>query len=184
MSAETDTILKNLGWRIRTSNEKVQVIKNFQRGYALGAALSIDGAIGPKTLAALRLSDKRRKSGLPTASAHFSFIEFRCRCGGRYSNCQRCWIVRAQVLELEKYRKALGHGITIRSGCRCPSHNVKVGGATRSQHKAGKAADFDALKSVTWFRSRGIFNGLGYNRSDGKVRHGDQGSNRSWVYHS
>jgi len=182
VSAETDAILRNLGWRIRSSGERAQVIRNFQRGYALGAALSVDGKIGPRTLAALRLCEKRRKARLPTASAHFSFVEFRCKCGGRYSNCQRCWIARATVLELEKYRKSLGQGISIVSGCRCPSHNAAVGGASRSQHMTGKAVDFAALKSVSWFRSRGIFNGLGYNRSNGRVRHGDQSTTRSWVY--
>jgi hypothetical protein len=184
VSAETDTILRNLGWRIRSSSERTQVVKNFQRGYALGAALSVDGVVGPKTLAALRLCEKRRKAHLPTASAHFSWIEFRCKCGGRYSNCQRIWVSRSAVLEMEKYRQTLGQGISIVSACRCPSHNHKVGGVSRSQHMSGNAIDFPALKSVSWFRGHGIFNGLGYNRSNGKVRHGDQSSHRSWVYHS
>ena len=34
-----------------------------------------------------------------------------------------------------------GRAVTINSGCRCPRHNMNVGGSARSQHLNGTAAD-------------------------------------------
>lgn len=43
---------------------------------------------------------------------------------------------------LEEVRNLLGHELTINSGFRSPALNVAVGGAARSQHVSGLAADF------------------------------------------
>jgi uncharacterized protein YcbK (DUF882 family) len=74
---------------------------------------------------------------------HFSWREFECRCG-----CSMPPDVRERVKELasalEVLRSALGVPLHINSGYRCPARNRKVGGATRSRHLAGDAADLAA----------------------------------------
>lgn len=184
-TSEPVKILRNLGWRVRTTAEYVQAVKHFQGGYNIGTALVVDGAVGPKTLAALRQSDARRKAHLPTASAHFSFTEYQCRCGGAFSNCARVWVTRRNLAEIEQYRKGVGQGVAIVSGCRCPGHNKAVGGATASQHLLGKATDFAPLKPVAWFTEHEIYKpgGLGANPAK-LVRHGDVGPDRGWNYQS
>jgi Peptidase M15. len=88
-------------------------------------------------------------------SDNFDSNEFRCPC-------KACTgiesIVAPELIEnLEKLRALLNadikpgekeHGLTVTSGCRCPDHNKKEGGATSSRHlydpttgKAGQAAD-------------------------------------------
>jgi len=184
-TSEPVKILRNLGWRIRTTGEYVQAVKHFQGGYTIGAALTVDGRVGAKTLAALRQADARRLAHLPTASAHFSFTEYQCRCAGAYSNCPRIWVTRANLVEIEQYRGGLGAGVAVVSGCRCPGHNKGVGGATASQHLLGKATDFAPRESVQWFTEKDIYKpgGLGANPAK-KVRHGDVGPNRGWNYQS
>lgn len=171
--SEVVKILRNLGWRVRTTGELTQCVRNFQRAYNLGDALVADGVAGPKTLAALRNSDSRRRQGKPDISAHFSAIEFRCKCGGRYTSCARIWVRRSLIREMEQYRSALGAGISIVSGCRCVNHNRAVGGVRNSRHLLGDAADFAALRSLSWFADHHLFSGRGYNSGNGKVRHGD-----------
>lgn len=183
-NTEVRQMLQNLGWRIRTTGELKQAIRNFQAAVILDGELVVDGIAGPKTTAKLRLCEKRRKAGLPTASAHFSFLEFRCKCGGRFSNCARIWVKRRLIHELESYRKGVGHGITIVSGCRCPGHNKAVGGATLSRHMRGDAADFPPAKKTTWFFLHSLFDGRGYNPAH-LVRHGDmRGAHITWRYGS
>lgn len=178
------TILKALGWRVRTAGEYRQALGHFQGGWNLGPALKVDGKLGPYTSAALRISEARRRAGKPTASAHFSFTEVRCKCGGKYSTCARIWFKRSAFRELERYRRALGVGISIISGCRCLGHNRAVGGATHSRHMAGDAVDFAPVRPVAWFAARGLFHGRGWNRNPGThpVRHGDMGTHRQWMY--
>nr|WP_269328856.1 D-Ala-D-Ala carboxypeptidase family metallohydrolase [Kineosporia babensis] len=146
--------------------------------------MKVDAKLGPFTSAALRISEARRRAGLPTASAHFSFTEVRCKCGGRYSTCARIWFQRGAFRELERYRKSLGSGISIISGCRCRGHNRAVGGASQSRHMAGDAADFAPVRPVSWFATRNLFRGRGWNKSPGThpVRHGDLGPRRQWMY--
>jgi hypothetical protein len=171
-TAQRQQILTNLGWRVNTGARYVQAVRDFQRGWNLGTALVIDGAPGPKTDAALAVSELRRRQGAGTASAHFSFTEFRCKCGGRYTDCRRIWQTRQSIQALEKYRTAFG-ATSIISGCRCPGHNRAVGGASSSQHMAGTAADLSGRHSTSRVRSLGAFTGLGYKGSTGLVQHGD-----------
>ena len=44
--------LAALGWRVDTTARLAQAVKDFQRGWNLGAALAVDGDPGPKTRAA------------------------------------------------------------------------------------------------------------------------------------
>lgn len=71
-------------------------------------------------------------------SVNFSRHEFACKCGCGFDT------VDAATLEvLENIRALLNRApITINSGCRCLSHNTRLGGAKASQHMRGRAADF------------------------------------------
>jgi uncharacterized protein YcbK (DUF882 family) len=71
-------------------------------------------------------------------SPHFRLREFQCRC---------CGVVKLspELLDmLEEMREAWGGPLVITSGYRCPAHNRAVGGAPRSLHLSGAAADISA----------------------------------------
>lgn len=68
-------------------------------------------------------------------TANFSRAEFRCKC------CGRLILDKALPIALQQLRDKLGKPITINCGYRCEKHNREVGGAKRSQHLYGKAAD-------------------------------------------
>jgi hypothetical protein len=68
-------------------------------------------------------------------SPHFSLREFECRCCGCVKLSGRL------VRMLEELRAALGRPLVITSGYRCERHNAAVGGARRSLHLMGRAAD-------------------------------------------
>jgi zinc D-Ala-D-Ala carboxypeptidase len=188
------TILTNLGWRVNTAARLTQAIKDFQRGWNLGTALTVDGLVGPKTSAALTLSEARRRKGLPTASANFSFTEFRCKCGGKYASCRRTWVLRYHIQRLESYRAKIGRGVSITSGCRCVGHNSAVGGASNSQHLYGVASDIQGVDKDT-VKSYRLFAGIGYGGKSDRALHVDSrdlgGNNKTggrtysptmWVY--
>lgn len=69
--------------------------------------------------------------------------------------------------------------ITIISGYRCPDHNTRVGGAKASQHcfaapdSCGGAADLPGQLSVAEVKALGVFGGIGFKASTGKVTHVD-----------
>lgn len=150
---------------MRGSN--TQVITAFQRAYNLGTWLSVDGQVGPATSAAIARSIRSGNK----VSAHFTWREFTCKCGGRYSTCRRVIIDRRLLHKLETYRLRAGP-ITIVSGYRCPSHNRAVGGATNSQHLYGKASDINGVLSLSQTATY-KFNGRGYKGATGRVIHVD-----------
>lgn len=70
-------------------------------------------------------------------SKHFKRSEFACTCGCGYDTVDK------RTLEiLEDVREHFGQPVVITSGCRCPKHNARVGGAPKSTHVQGRAADF------------------------------------------
>lgn len=74
-------------------------------------------------------------------SAHFSRSEFACRCGCGFDT------VDVQLIEaLEAVRQHFGVPVVISSGCRCDAHNAVVGGSQNSQHRFGRAADFNVRR--------------------------------------
>jgi hypothetical protein len=189
-SAQRSAQLKALGFL----GTQTTMIRNFQRGWNLGPALVADGLYGPKTDAALKTSYGRMKAGQPTASGHFSFREFRCKCAGSYGSCMGVWVLRNHLRRLEVARAKLGRGVSVVSGCRCTEYNKKVGGAVNSQHLYGVACDvsFPNYRTVSGWR---LFAGIGYKSSTGTTLHVDSrdigGHNRTngtplrpttWVY--
>lgn len=69
-------------------------------------------------------------------SANFSRREFQCKCGCGFDD------VSADLVKgLQQLRDLCGRPVIINSACRCPEHNRRVGGAPKSQHVAGRAAD-------------------------------------------
>lgn len=187
-------VLYNLGWRVNTTGRLSQAIRDFQIGWNLGPALSVDGRVGPLTSSALLKSEANRRSGRGTVSANFSFSEFACKCNGAYANCRRIWIIRPLVQSLEVYRGHAGR-LAIVSGNRCPLHNRKVGGASQSQHMFGTAADVAKRYTPGAVRSWNAFAGIGYGQTSNEVCHvdrrdksshnptgGSQTHPTSWVY--
>ncbi len=96
-------------------------------------------------------------------SPNFTRAEFACKCGV----CGFDTPDPALVAGLQALRDALGKPIIITSGCRCAKHNTAEGGAKRSMHVAGKAADmkvpgmtaralYAAARKIPQFRGFGV----------------------------
>ncbi len=65
--------------------------------------------------------------------------EFQCRCCGQGQPAQ------SLVLWLDMFRAAWGGPVRINSGFRCEKHNAEAGGAKKSRHLLGCAADIAPL---------------------------------------
>jgi GH24 family phage-related lysozyme (muramidase) len=111
------------------------------------AALETEGAEHPDTSMAAAAMQVTLPAHCPVNaaddanSAHFTLAEFASSDG---ADTPRGAIGNVQTLmnQLEVLRAELGgNPITIISGYRSPSHNTSVGGAARSQHLCGRAAD-------------------------------------------
>ena len=65
--------------------------------------------------------------------------------------------------------------IPIVSGYRDPRHNRRVGGATRSLHMAGAAADLSRTLDIdrNWLIEQELFSGIGYLQTSERVTHVD-----------
>lgn len=77
-------------------------------------------------------------------SENFSRHEFKCKCG----ECEQIGPDPDLIDVLQTIRDHFGVPVTIHSGHRCPAYNRRVGGASRSQHMKGTAADF-TVQDVT-----------------------------------
>jgi len=95
-------------------------------------------------------------------SEHFYMSEYQCKDGSMFIELEL-------VEKVEQLRKILGRPIIINSGYRSPEYNVKIGGASNSQHIYGRAVDiqkFDGLSDefietlavMLGFRGIGIYN--------------------------
>lgn len=91
---------------------------------------------------------------------YFKLVEFACPLTKRI-------VVSVELLDkLDELRKRMGRALTISSGYRSEEYNGRVGGAARSQHLEGRAADIpfigrdDALSMLEHAQAIG-FRGVG-----------------------
>jgi uncharacterized protein YcbK (DUF882 family) len=67
---------------------------------------------------------------------YFNREEFACKCNCGFDT------VDVELLDvLTVVRERFNSPVTINSACRCEKHNASIGGAKRSKHKLGIAAD-------------------------------------------
>lgn len=78
------------------------------------------------------------KGSNTAVSKNFKANEFDCKCG-KY--CSTTLIDEGLVYYLQAIREHFGKAVKINSGYRCAEHNKNVGGATKSNHTKGQAAD-------------------------------------------
>lgn len=177
--------LRAIGWPIgvdgRIGAVTRQAVRDFQAGfvwmtYAGLRPLAVDGVPGPATRHELQMCLNRGGR----CSLFFRYAEFRSKGNG--------WIKvdRHQAWCLDRYRERFGP-TSIISGYRDPAHNRRVGGATRSRHLLADAADVRPVATVAQVRALGLFTGIGYNASSGRVAHvdtrpGDPRRPTTWRY--
>ena len=77
-------------------------------------------------------------------TAHFKLSEFKCKDGTDVPD-ELLGNAMALALSLEQLRAEVNAPITIISGYRTQKYNRTCGGATKSQHLTGKAADIRVL---------------------------------------
>ena len=111
-------------------------------------------------------------------SKNFSLSEFDCNDG---SVTPDEVIVNLQLLaeQLQVLRDFVGKSITINSGYRSPSYNKKIGGASRSQHKLGTAADI-RVDGISPREVHGIISEL---IKDGRMKEGGLGKYSSFTHY-
>lgn len=124
---------------------------------ACGANLIVDGLVGNKTIAAIKIFQKaiglvvdgiagvktfaklREKSW--ATIKYFKRYEFKCGCDGRYCKGYSAEPNFLLLQILDKLRAELGP-VTITSGVRCKKYNNSLkGSSSTSAHLSGRAAD-------------------------------------------
>jgi GH24 family phage-related lysozyme (muramidase) len=158
--------LQRIGFPLPASPSKNQIheaIADFQRGWAFWV-LEIDGYVGQKTERALRSCLEQGGR----CSQNFRYREFESKGADDVTIKVR----RELIIGLETYRAEFGP-VAIVSGYRDPEHNDDVGGAANSQHLYGNGADIARKATVAQVKALHCFSGIGYDQSDGLVRHVD-----------
>lgn len=185
---EVQEHLRTIGWPIAADGvagpQTARAVRDFQGGWAF-YELAVDGQAGPQTHRALR--ECVQNGG--KCAAYFAFREFKCKCPpGERGGCNG-WIMisRLHAFRLDRYRERVGGAVTVVSGHRCPHRNWKVGGAKASRHLFGDACDVPGHLTRDQVRSMGLFTGIGYSHSSGRVLHvdsrpGNPGSPTVWTY--
>ncbi len=159
--------------------------------------LAVDGKIGPNTHSALQAhmiaqnkgskkdadsgSGKKNEPKLKGGqlSAHFALSEFASKDG---AGTPKSVVANLKKLakELEVLRAATGgKAISITSGYRSPSHNAAVGGATKSRHMTGQAADI----VVSGMSASAVYNLISKLISQGKMKEGGLGRYSSFTHY-
>lgn len=114
--------------------------------------------------------------------AYFKPSEFKCRC--KRAECDAPEMDGAFLRLLEDLREKWGRPLVVTSGLRCAWHNERIGGAPKSFHMRGKAAD---LKVANLNEARALhalaeslgFGGIEIGRG---FIHVDTGPKREWKY--
>ncbi|MBQ3396797.1 MAG: hypothetical protein IJG34_10220 [Synergistaceae bacterium] len=102
---------------------------------------------------------------------------------------QNSWLFNAGLDMCQKIRDELGVPVRVNSGCRCRSHNAKVGGVPNSQHIQGYAADLSCslgaskmYETVKAMYARGELPELRYCKKYSSWIHIDCGKVRSKIF--
>ncbi len=113
---------------------------------------------------------------------HFKPSEFSCRCAR--PECDAPKMDPSFLEKLEMLRDKWGRPLLITSGLRCRHWNEKIGGAKKSQHLAGKAADLQVMDLNEARSIHALAEQLGFGGVEiGKgFIHVDTGPSRQWVY--
>ena len=109
---------------------------------------------------------------------NFHSDEFKSKDGAE-TPCEALANLKELALNLEVLRAELGKPIHINSGYRSPEHNKKIGGATKSQHKEGKAGDL----KVKRMKPYQVYNIIQRLISEGKMKEGGLGLYNSFVHY-
>lgn len=118
-------------------------------------------------------------------STNFNSTEFDCHGNG----CCSTTTVDPKLVEyLQKIRDHFGKSVTVTSGYRCAKHNKNIGGATKSYHAKGQAADIvvkgvapaEVAKYAESISVKGI--GLYETNKDGHFVHIDTRTTKSFWY--
>jgi zinc D-Ala-D-Ala carboxypeptidase len=162
-TSDRQHLLQQVGFPIAADGDAgpltEQAITWFQEAWTR-ESLTIDGLWGPHTEGAVR----QCIAAGGRISDHFALAEFAC------SHCRWPRAHHALVRGLERLRAAryaVG-GIAVISGYRCKAHNTAIGGAPRSQHLLGRAADIPPhgsggkLVTVEYVAELALFGGLEY----------------------
>ena len=86
----------------------------------------------------IKLINTYSKGKAQRLAANFKSTEFDCKGRGC---CSITLVDDKLVKHLQQIREHYGKPVYINSGYRCGKHNKAVGGAAKSQHMNGKAAD-------------------------------------------
>lgn len=110
----------------------------------------IDGKYGKNTDILLRSAYNFRNS------KYFKLNEFKCRCKGKYCTGFPAVVDADLVNGLNKLRASAGGPLTVTSGLRCRTWNMKQGGAGASRHMQGKAADITGAPTASPAKRRSV----------------------------
>lgn len=121
------------GPQTRTAVARFQLAYGWRR-------ITVDGQYGPQTLGALHQTKLTGR-----LSPNFSVAELRTRTRSGGPKDGSCWVHRDLLSALERLRAHVGKPLGIVSGWRDVEHNVRVGGASASQHTFGAAPELQAI---------------------------------------
>lgn len=126
-----------------------------------------------------------KKGDSAQISKNFQYKEFDCQGKG----CCSTTIIDEKLVEyVQRIRDHFGKPITITSPYRCEVHNRRVGGATKSYHMQGRAADIvvqgvSSREVAKYAESIGILGiGLYETSADGYFTHIDTRTTKSFWY--
>ena len=126
-----------------------------------------------------------KKGDSAQISKNFQYKEFDCHGSG----CCSTTIIDEKLVEyVQRIRDHFGRPVTITSPYRCEVHNRRVGGATKSYHMQGKAADIvvqgvSSREVAKYAESIGILGiGLYETSADGYFTHIDTRTTKSFWY--
>ena len=114
---------------------------------------------------------------------HFNINEFACRCGR--STCDAVPMQEPFLAKLEALRVLWGRPLVVTSGRRCAWWNDSVGGAAKSQHLLGNAADLlvsgkKEAKALEELAEKVGLGGIGV--ASGFIHVDDGPPGRRWTY--